>query len=382
MKTRQPTMALATVACLCVRAAWGGDIHDAVLSRDGQRVGALLADDPRLVDCTDNKGRTPLHLAAFRGDRDIVELLIARGAKRGSRDRTGRMPSDAAGVRGHDHLLDILVENQTVKVSDHLYQITLSYGLRPNTVVSIGSDGVLAVDTGHDRVARELARAVHAVGKGRPTHVINTHMHHDHVGGNAVLAEGATLINHSTLEQCVAEGVIRKGERPLRGKSGRVFDTWYSMRFNGEEVRLIHSPGAHSGGDLIVHFTSSGVVHMGDLLLSQSFPSVGEHVPEYREILDTVIDVFPPDTVFVSGHGRFSQLQDLHDYRAMLLKTIGAVNQQIKAGKSVEQMQQEDVLGEWESWGDFLRFLNTDNWIRAIYDSYANETASIPPPGA
>jgi hypothetical protein len=112
---------------------------------------------------------------------------------------------------------------------------------------------------------------------------------------------------------------------------------------------------------------------MGDLLLSESFPAVGDRVERYLEILDTVIDVFQADVTFIAGHGRDYTMEDVRAYRAMLLETIGVVKKQVQAGKTVEEMRQEEILKKWDSWGEFLRFLNTDYWIQAVHDSYATE---------
>ena len=125
--------------------------------------------------------------------------------------------------------------------------------------------------------------------------------------------------------------------------------------------------------DLIIYFTESGVVHMGDLLLTQSFPAVGPRVKKYLEILDWVIGEFPPSTIFIGGHGRDYSMEDVKDYRKMLTDTIRIVQKGMKAGKTVEDMKKEDVLKDYQSWGVFLEFLNTDYWITSIHDSYKIE---------
>jgi hypothetical protein len=55
----------------------------------------------------------------------------------------------------------------------------------------------------------------------------------------------------------------------------------------------------------------------------------------------------------------------------MLLETIEVVRKHMGAGKSVEQMRRENVLKDWQSWGEFIPNLNTDYWIGAVYASFA-----------
>jgi hypothetical protein len=97
---------------------------------------------------------------------------------------------------------------------------------------------------------------------------------------------------------------------------------------------------------------------------------VGSRVNEYLEILDKTIDAFPEGTKFIGGHGRDYSVQDVKDYRMMLIETIDIVREGMKAGKSAEAMQQEKILENYESWGEFLPFLNADRWIEFIFSSF------------
>jgi len=256
------------------------------------------------------------------------------------------------------------VEKTVVRLSDRVYRITLDYGLRPNTGVSGGADGILLVDTGHQEVAGELLAAVRQIRNGDIRYIINTHPHGDHAGGNDSCGENAVVVGYDDLAHLVSEGLLKRG-----GEA----NNFYSLDFNGEEIQIIPSPGAHSDKDLIIYFTGSGVVHMGDLLLTQSFPAVGPRVKMYLKILDWVVHEFPAGTKFIGGHGRDYTLDEVKDYRKMLDETIKIVQKGMKQGKSVEEMKQEDVLREYKSWGIFLDFLDTDYWITSIYDSFNND---------
>jgi len=52
----------------------------------------------------------------------------------------------------------------------------------------------------------------------------------------------------------------------------------------------------------------------------------------------------------------------------MLLTTTGIVQQEIKAGKTLDQIKAEGLPDEWKSWG--TGFIKTDRWIETIYRSF------------
>jgi glyoxylase-like metal-dependent hydrolase (beta-lactamase superfamily II) len=257
-----------------------------------------------------------------------------------------------------------------IKLTNNISRITLQFGLRPNTSVLTGPDGVLLVDTGHKDVADKLVSTVKELGSGTIKYIINTHLHHDHAGGNDIVGKEAEIIHLNNMNQYLSKGIISQGKEELKGKSGKSLGKYYLLNFNGEQVKLIPYPGVHSSSDLIIYFSSSGVAHMGDLLLTQSFPAVGPNVQNYLEFLEIIIDFFPSDTKFIGGHGRDYGMNDLKEYQKMLLTTIDIVRKKMKEGKSLEETKIAKVLERWKDWGVYLEFLNTDYWIDAVYKSY------------
>lgn len=343
---------------------WGSSLHAAMRHKGPPTL------ENRLVG---------FRLASMPQDRPSDKVVGLRANRAGSSGESATKPGEEVCVttsgdpaRSDDGTVVPLAEVKTVQLTDCIFRITLSFGLRSNTGVLTGPDGVLVVDTGEAPVASQLASVVEALGKSVPRYIINTHPHRDHAGGNDVLGAEATLIHYDNLKQRVSEGVLTLGMEPLKGRSGRTFNTHYSMRFNGEEIRLIPTPGTHSDADLLIHFTRSGVVQTGDLLLTESFPPVPHNVKAYLEILDTIIDVFPSETKFIPGHGRDCGMDYVKRYRATLLETIEVVKKEMKAGKSVAQMQHECVLEKWKSLGNFIPTLGPDYWIRAIHQNYGN----------
>jgi hypothetical protein len=66
-------------ASMRMQVAFGQEIDDAAQNGDLEKVKALLKDNPDLVSSKDKWGRTPLHLAARNGHKDVAELLRQYG---------------------------------------------------------------------------------------------------------------------------------------------------------------------------------------------------------------------------------------------------------------------------------------------------------------
>jgi glyoxylase-like metal-dependent hydrolase (beta-lactamase superfamily II) len=346
-------------------------------------VGLLISKGAVLNSGTTN-GSTPLHYSANFGKSEIIQVLIEKGADINCRTKYGTTPLDLAYDFDRNEAAQMIVSKggvsssvddpEVVRLSDNVYSILFPKGNQTNLGASAGNDGILLVDTGFSKRAEpKIKEAISRLGNGKIKYIINTHLHQDHIACNDIGGESATIINHPILEKLASDGIIARADGSIKGTTGRELKGHYTMNFNGEEIKLIPYPGVHSDADLIIYFTGSGVVHMGDLLLSDCFPSVGGNAVEYMELLEKIIDIFPADTIFINGHGKNCTLEDVVNYQRMLQSSIELVRNRMRAGKSVKEMRREKVLEDYEKWGSFIYFLNADYWIEAVYNSYIDK---------
>ena len=47
-----------------------------------------------------------------------------------------------------------------------------------------------------------------------------------------------------------------------------------TLHLNGDEIRLVSVPPAHTDGDIFVHFEKADVIHAGDLFFNGRYPFI------------------------------------------------------------------------------------------------------------
>lgn len=93
----------AEVQCWSINATKNTPLHAAIAGiRDHALIGRLLNQGAD-VNAVGGAGVTPLHLAASRGDLELVDLLVTHGAV-ASPMENGRSPADIAEERGHPNV--------------------------------------------------------------------------------------------------------------------------------------------------------------------------------------------------------------------------------------------------------------------------------------
>jgi glyoxylase-like metal-dependent hydrolase (beta-lactamase superfamily II) len=279
------------------------------------------------------------------------------------------------------------VEVKAQKVAGNVHVL---FGAGGNIAVSVGEDGLLIVDDQFAPLAPKIEEALRALSDKPLRFVLNTHWHGDHTGGNLHFGAKAPIVAHDNVRKRLAAGAhlkiggierkvdpAPKGALPVLTYGRRV-----SVHFNGEEIRAVHFPSGHTDGDSVIWFRGSNVVHMGDDFFAGRFPLIditsGGSIQGLIEGVEKVLGIIPDDVKVIPGHGPLSTKDDLRAYLGMLKDTSGAVQSAIAAGKSLEEMKKENLLGKWsDTWGK--GFIKPNLYIEMLYRSLSGTKSGLGP---
>jgi glyoxylase-like metal-dependent hydrolase (beta-lactamase superfamily II) len=268
------------------------------------------------------------------------------------------------------------VQMKVTKVNGNVYMLE---GAGGNIGASVGEDGIVIVDDQYAPLANKIRAALMGITDKPLRFVINTHYHGDHTGGNALFQKDAPILAQDNvrkrMEQGTAAGNLGKitMQMPAQPKDALpiiTFEHDVTVHLNGEDIRALHFPSGHTDGDSIIFFPKSNVVHMGDDFVTYGFPFVdlggGGSVEGMISAVEQVMAQLPADVKVIPGHGPVSNLDDMKKFVTMLKETLAVVDKGVKQGKSLEQMQKENILAPWEKWNG--GFLKTDTWLETLYN--------------
>jgi cyclase len=270
---------------------------------------------------------------------------------------------------------------KVTKVAGSVYVVE---GPVSNIGVSAGTDGIVMVDDGVQPMV-SLARSALKSISGKPIrYVINTHDHADHTGGNADFQKDAVIIAHENVRKRLesggtsGSGGVLKFDTPPAPKEALpilTFDQSVTLHLNGEDIRVVHFPAAHTIGDSVVFFAKANVVDAGDIFTNGAFPFIDElaggSVDGVIAACEKLIAQSAATVKVIPGHGPVSTLDDVRSYVAMLKATRETVAKQIKAGKTLEQIKAAKVLEPWKKLSG--SFVDTNGFIDILYQDLTNK---------
>lgn len=250
-----------------------------------------------------------------------------------------------------------------------------------NGGIIAGRDAVLVVEGFNTTAgAAWLSDQALALTGRRPTHVVATHYHLDHVGGLAGFRQGATgpeLLMTARTGSLSAErnGLARPSEGSPFAKAPPVLlptmvvpEGAAVLDLGGRKVRLMARTG-HTDSDISVELDDPRIIFGGDLLWNGIFPNYVDADPLK---LSTAVKALlaEPSALTVPGHGPLASAGELSAYQGVLDAVEAAARRAQAAGLPLEQAAQSFTLpaglGAWTLFNPIFYTNAFRAWYRVL----------------
>ncbi|ADI31114.1 quinoprotein relay system zinc metallohydrolase 2 [Methylotenera versatilis] len=232
-----------------------------------------------------------------------------------------------------------------------------------NASFIVGSKGVAVIDTGGSfKVGKQLREAIRKITPLPVIYVINTHVHPDHIYGNAAfLNDKPQFIGHDKLANAMElrhEAYAKLNARLLGAdaqaselvKPTMTVKTTLELDLGDRKLTLTAHPVAHTNTDVSVIESKASTLFTGDLLFIDRTPvlegDIKGLITEVQKLKNS------PAKQVVPGHGPVTKdwivaLNNDERYLSVLLTDIRA---SIKKGESMESTMNTAAASEKDKW--------------------------------
>lgn len=240
-----------------------------------------------------------------------------------------------------------------------------------NASFVVGSESVAVIDTSGSAVmGEELRNAMRAVTNKPIKYVINTHMHPDHVLGNAAFKQdNPTFVGHYKLPRALgtrADSYLTANKQMLGEEAFKgteiilptlvIKEPTKKLDLGDRELLLEPQATAHTDNDLIVTDTKTNTLFLGDLLFSVHVPTIDGSIKGWLAMLDEMGN--RKAARVVPGHGpKTMELPQALEPEQQYLATIAAdVRRQIAEGKTLAEATKTAGFSEKDAWKLFDQY--------------------------
>ena len=269
------------------------------------------------------------------------------------------------------HAQQLATTIKSAEVVPGIYMLEGADGFSSNIGLLVGDEHVLLVDDGMAPITASLMETVQQLAGRSIDFVVNTHVHGDHVGSNASLAEsGAIVVAHDNLRKRLVEKPDDAG-----GPAGLPVVTFadeVTFHVNGQQAHVFHVAAAHTDGDAVIHFRDANVIDAGDLHFNYMFPFIdldsGGTVRGFIAGQRRIVEMADDETRIIPGHGPLASKADLQASVDMLVDALARVEALVLEGKSEEEVLAANPLADYHdtwNWG----FITTERMTQTLYRS-------------
>lgn len=227
----------------------------------------------------------------------------------------------------------------------------------------VGKTSVAVIDTGGTlSMGQQLREAIRATTSLPVSHVINTHIHPDHIFGNAAFKlDNPAYVGHAKLTDAMElrkESYLRNNAEVLGDafKGSEIVKPTLSVADSmeidlGDRILKLKAwPVAHTNTDLTVFDATTATLWTGDLLFIERTPSMDGDTRNWLKLLPDIKAI--PAKQAVPGHGPVTkEWQQAFNHQQQYFEALlGDIRAAIKKGESMESTMERAAALEKEHW--------------------------------
>jgi quinoprotein relay system zinc metallohydrolase 2 len=269
----------------------------------------------------------------------------------------------ATDVKSTDFAIEDMGNGIYVHHGAHLDIDTGYQGDICNISFVVGTHGVAVIDTGGSyKVGNQLRAAIKKVTALPILYVINTHVHPDHIFGNAAfLPDNPTFVGHTKLPDAMQLrkeaydklnikylGIDAKGSEIV--KPTLLVKAPLKIDLGDRTLTLNAYENAHTNTDISVIDSQTSTLFTGDLLFIARTPVIEGDIKGLIAAIET-LKTYPVKQA-VPGHGPVTQewVTALNNEQRYLNAVLTDIRANIKAGKSMSEAMDTAAAGEKDKW--------------------------------
>src|SRR5262245_15548537 len=278
-----------------------------------------------------------------------------------------------------------------IKTTDFGHGVYLLGWQGGDSLILVGDEGVLLVDTSVEAMGDKIKAAIAKVSNKPTKLVVNTHAHADHFGANEAMAKGGALIvAHEALRERMAKGQYLAAfnqtipPSPPAALPAVTYADAMTLHFDGETVQLIHVPNAHTDNDTLVYFKRANVIHAsGTFGGDGAYPfydmSSGGSLAGIIAAEAKMLSLADANTKIQADEGEPASAAALKATHDMLVALRARVQKLVDQRKSEDEVvAAKPMQGLGKSWEQATGFLTADAFTRMAYQSLKG----VSPPAA
>ena len=251
------------------------------------------------------------------------------------------------------------------QIKDNLYRYSSD---THHAVFVVTDEGIALTDPFSYQAATWLKQELKTRFNKPVRYVIYSHSHHDHIYGGQVFDEPeVTFISHqwarddllATQANTTIPNLVFNDEMTLH-----LGDTAIHLRYHGPN---------NGRGSISMNFMPQRVLHVVDWVVLGRMPY--KNLPGYdiRGMINSTKDVLTMDfDLFVGGHAEMGNKQAIHRYLDYIEQLYAAVLTGMQQGKSLETLQQEIRLDEFNHLAMYEEWLPMN--IEGVYQDLIDQS--------